>query len=85
MQVIQGSVARADFAKTMAQMREWLDRNDCRLAGFETAADDIGTITVKASFDGNDVADAFCRAFQGFSGEPRGANRAVDLRQGKRR
>ena len=63
MQLIQARVDRADFAKTLGKMREWLDHNDCRLAGFETAADDIGTITVKALFDGNDLAEAFRRAF----------------------
>ena len=52
MQVIQTRVARADFAKTLGKMREWLDHNDCRLMGFETADDGIGMITVKALFDG---------------------------------
>ena len=70
MQVIQTRVARADFAKTLGKMREWLDHNDCRLMGFETAADGIGMITVKALFDGNDLAAAFSRTFQGSGGEP---------------
>ena len=78
MQVIQGRVARAEFAKTLGKMREWLDRNDCRLLGFETAADGIETIAVKAVFDGNDLAEAFCQAFRGFYGDRRGANQVDD-------
>ena len=84
MQLIQARVDRADFAKTLGKMREWLDHHECRLAGFETAADDIGTITVKALFDGKELAEAFRRAFQDFSGEPRRAIRAVDLRPRQR-
>src|ERR1700730_4514168 len=40
-------VGRADLAKTLGAMREWLDRNDRRLAHFETKANgDIITVKV---------------------------------------
>jgi hypothetical protein len=76
MQLIKARVARADFAKTLGKMREWLDRNDCQLASFETAVDGMGMVTVKALFEGNELAEAFSLAFEGF-GESGGATRAV--------
>jgi hypothetical protein len=66
MQLIKARVARADFAKTLGKMREWLDRNDCQLAGFETAVDGMGMVTVKALFDSNELAETFRLAFKGF-------------------
>jgi hypothetical protein len=45
-------------------MREWLDRNDRRLAHFETEANgDI--ITVKVQLDSDDSAQLFRQAFRG--------------------
>ena len=64
MRVVHVRVPRADFADSLGKMREWLDRNDCRLVRFETEAD-ADTITIKVQFDGDDLAEAFRQAFQG--------------------
>jgi len=48
MRVVYARVSRADFAKSLGEMREWLDRHNRPLVRFETEAE-AGTITVKGS------------------------------------
>jgi hypothetical protein len=57
-------VARADFAKSLGEMREWLDHHKSPLVRFETAVDG-DTITVKVQFDDDDFAELFRQAFRG--------------------
>jgi hypothetical protein len=61
-------VRRADFAKTLGEMRQWLDRHNRPLVRFETEADG-DTITVKVQFDADDLAELFREAFQGSYGD----------------
>jgi hypothetical protein len=64
MRVVHARVSRADFAKRLGEMREWLDRHNRPLVRFETEA--VGdTITVKVQFDSDDLAELFRQAFQG--------------------
>jgi hypothetical protein len=63
MQVVHVRVARADFAKSLGEMREWLDRHKHSLVRFETAADG-DTLTVKVQFDSDDLAELFRQAFR---------------------
>jgi hypothetical protein len=64
MRVVYARVTRADFAKSLGEMREWLDRYQRPLVRFETEA--VGdTITVKVQFDSDDLAELFRQAFQG--------------------
>jgi hypothetical protein len=66
MRVVEVLVARADFAKTLGAMREWLDRNDRRLSHFETEADgDI--VTIKVQLDSDASAELFRQAFRGYA------------------
>jgi hypothetical protein len=67
MRVVHVRVTRADFAKSLGEMREWLDRHKHSLVRFETAADG-DTLTVKIQFDGDDLAELFRHAFQGSYG-----------------
>jgi hypothetical protein len=62
--VVHVRVARADFAKSLGEMREWLDRHKSSLVRFETAADG-DMLTVKVQFDSDDLAERFRRAFIG--------------------
>ena len=65
MRVVHVHVTRADFAKSLGEMRKWRDRNNCRVLRFETEADDGGAVIVKVQFDANDLAEQFRQAFQG--------------------
>ena len=69
MRVVHVRVYRIDFGKILSAMREWLDRNNCRLERFETQTDDRGAIIVKAQFAENDLAELFRREFQGNYGD----------------
>ena len=64
MWVVHVRVARSDFAKSLGEMREWLDRHNRPLVRFETEADG-DTITVKVQFDDDDLAELFRQAFRG--------------------
>jgi hypothetical protein len=64
MRVVHARVSRADFAKRLGEMREWLDRHNRPLVRFETEAA-AGTITVKVQFDSDDLAELFRQAFSG--------------------
>lgn len=65
MRVIEVRVDRADFDKTLAHMREWLDRNRRPLVRFQTDGDERA-ITIKVQFEeANDQAERFRRAFNG--------------------
>jgi hypothetical protein len=64
MRVVHVRIARADFAKRLGEMREWLDHHKRPLVRFETAADG-DTLTIKIQFDGDDLAELFRQAFQG--------------------
>jgi hypothetical protein len=67
MRVIEVRVNRADFANTLAEMRQWLDRKNRPLVQFETESDN-GIISIKVKFDANDLAEQFRQAFQGSYG-----------------
>jgi hypothetical protein len=62
--VVHVLVRRVDFAKSLGEMREWLDRHKHPLVRFETAADG-DTLTTKIQFEGDDLAEQFRPAFQG--------------------
>jgi hypothetical protein len=67
MRVIEVRVNRADFANTLAEMRQWLDRKSRPLVLFETESDgDI--ISIKVKFEANDLAEQFRQAFRGSYG-----------------
>ena len=67
MRVIEVRVSRADFANSLAEMRQWLDRHNRPLVQFETESEgDI--ISIKVKFDANDLAEQFRQAFQGSYG-----------------
>ena len=64
MRVIEVQVSRTDFAKTLVDMREWLDKNDRPLVRFQTEGK-VDTITLKVHFEhANDLAERFPRAFR---------------------
>jgi hypothetical protein len=67
MRVIEVRVNRADFANTLAEMRQWLDRKNRPLVHFETESDG-GIISIKVKFDANDLAEQFRQAFHGSYG-----------------
>jgi hypothetical protein len=70
MRVVHVRVDRTDFAPILSAMREWLDRKNCRLGRFETeAGEDGGSITVKAQFSDDLLAELFRREFQGNYGD----------------
>ena len=58
---------QADFGEIIEAMREWLDRHNCWLQQFETAADD-GGFMIKAQFAEDDLAELFRREFRGTYG-----------------
>jgi hypothetical protein len=68
MRVVYVRVRQADFGKVFEAMREWLDRKNCELEQFETAADD-GSIIIEAQFAEDDLAELFRREFQGSYGD----------------
>ena len=70
MRVVHVRVSQVDFAEILAAMREWLDRKNCRLERFETAAgEEGGSITVKAQFNDDLLAEQFRGEFQGNYGD----------------
>ena len=68
MQVVSVRVSRANFGNVFKAMREWLDRKNCELEQFETAADG-GSIIIKAQYAEDDLAELFRREFQGSYGD----------------
>jgi hypothetical protein len=70
MRVVHVRVGRTDFAQILSAMREWLDRKNCRLERFETEAGEDGdSITVKAQFNDDLLAEQFRREFRGNYGD----------------
>jgi hypothetical protein len=67
MRVIEVRVNRADFANTLAEMRQWLDRKSRPLVQFETESE-ADIISIKVKFDANDLAEQFRQAFHGSYG-----------------
>lgn len=67
MRVIELWTTRSTFSDLVSTMREWLDRNDCPVAGFETERDGI-SILIKVQFDDNALAERFRQAFRGSYG-----------------
>jgi hypothetical protein len=63
MRVVHVRVARADIAKSLGEMREWLDRHKSPLVRFETEMH-RGTIMIKVQLD-DDLAEQFRKAFRG--------------------
>ena len=61
--VVEVRSDRADFAKVLAAMQEWLDCNDRPSIRFETASEQVGTIMIKVGFRANDLAAQFCQQF----------------------
>ena len=68
MRVVYVRVSQADFGRIFEGMREWLDRKNCGLEQFETAAGN-GGIIIKAQFAKDDLAELFRREFQGNYGD----------------
>ena len=64
MRVIEVWATRPTFADLLGDMRQWLDRNDCPVLGFETERDGI-SILLKVQFDDNALAERFRQAFRG--------------------
>ena len=69
MRLVHVRVYRIDFGKILSAMREWLDRNYCRVGRFETEGSDDGSIVVKAQFNDDLLAEQFRREFQGNYGD----------------
>ena len=69
MRVVYVRVSQADFGGVFEAMREWLDRKNCELERFETAAGDGGAVVIKAEFAEDDLAELFRREFQGSYGD----------------
>jgi hypothetical protein len=55
--------SRAEFGDTLGSMREWLDRNQCPVARFETAAEG-DLIQVSIEFASEISANAFQQEFE---------------------
>jgi len=64
MRVIEVWTTRSTFSDLVSHMREWLSRNDCPVAEFETERDGI-SVLVKVQFDDNSMAERFRQAFRG--------------------
>ena len=64
MWVVHVRVARSDFAKSLGEMREWLDRHKTPLVRFETQMH-RSTIMIKVQLDSDDLAEQFRKAFRG--------------------
>jgi hypothetical protein len=73
MRVVHVRVRRVDFAKSLGEMRQWLDRHNRPLVRFDTEADG-GTITIKVQFDSDDLPE--CRL-----SEAPAARRTTDTRR----
>ena len=65
MRIVEVRSGRVDFPRTLGAIREWLDRNKRPLVRFETEMGEVGTITIKAQFDSDDLAELFRQSFQG--------------------
>ena len=65
MRVVEVRSGRADFAKVLAAMREWLDHHDRPPIRFETASEQGGPIAIKVEFRVNDLAEQFRQQFHG--------------------
>ena len=52
-----------DLAKALADMRQWLDHNDCTPTIFRTRTAQPGAVLVQVEFEENDAAAAFERRF----------------------
>ena len=50
----------------LADIREWLDRNDRPLVRFETEPEEGNALTIKVQFEANDLAEQFRQSFDGF-------------------
>jgi hypothetical protein len=64
MRVVHVRIARADLAKSLGEMREWLDRHKTPLVRFGTEMH-RGTIMIKIQLDRDDLAEQFRKAFRG--------------------
>src|SRR5689334_21507362 len=76
MQVIEVMATRAAFGDLMADMRQWLDRNECPLVRCETERGGI-RILVKVHFEDNALDERFRQAFRGsYAGSSNGGERS---------
>ena len=57
MRIIELRSDRVDFPRMLAEIREWLDRNDRPLVRFETEPEEGNGLTIKVQFEANDLAD----------------------------
>ena len=58
MRIIELRSDRADFPRMLADIREWLNRNDRPLVRFETEPEEGNALTIKVQFEANDLAGA---------------------------
>ena len=65
MAVVEIRVAALRLGAAMSGMREFLDRHRADPIRFETMRDGLGTILLRAEFNGSDVAELFRREFDG--------------------
>jgi hypothetical protein len=64
MRIVEVIAGRSVVIGLLGDMREWLDRNACRDVRFETEKNGI-TVTIKAHFEHDELAERFRRAFRG--------------------
>ena len=57
MRIIELRSDRVDFPRMLAEIREWLDRNDRPLVRFETEPEEGNALTIKVQFEANDLAE----------------------------
>jgi len=67
MRVVHLHVSRPDFAHTLGEMREWLDRNNRPLVRFQTNGENA-SVNMKVHFDSDDLAELFREHFRGSYG-----------------
>ena len=61
MRVIEVRVERSNFAQTLSDMREWIDRNRADPVHFESTGDGDGSILVRLEFSRAELGVAFRR------------------------
>ena len=66
MRIIELRSDRVDFPRMLAEIREWLDRNDRPLVRFETEPEEGNALRFKVHFEANDLAEQFRQSFDGF-------------------
>ena len=63
MRVVEKRVERSTFGRTLAELREWIDRNGADPVKFESATQADASILVRLEFKTDQLASAFRRVW----------------------